>query len=227
MTKKKKNKKQKKKRRLKKRYIFILLVLCLVIAAMYILHRNIKNIYISGNKLVSDEEIIELSELDSYPPYINTYMINIKENVLKNEYIKDVTIRRNISGKIYLDIEEYKPLFIYKDKLVLSSKKMVDNTKNIDYAPYITNNIDEIYDKFIDKISRVDDSSLVKVSHIEYSPTELDKERFLFYMMDNNYVYINLSKMDKLNKYNSIVEQLDGKKGIIYLDSGDYVEIKG
>ena len=45
-------------------------------------------------------------------------------------------------------------------------------------------------------------------------------------MTDSNYVYITLSKINKLNKYNSIVSKLENQKGIIYLDSGDYVEIK-
>ena len=46
-------------------------------------------------------------------------------------------------------------------------------------------------------------------------------------MVDKNYVYITLDKIEKINKYNSIIQELEGKKGIIYLDSGDYVEIKG
>ena len=46
-------------------------------------------------------------------------------------------------------------------------------------------------------------------------------------MTDSNYVYITLSKIEKINKYNSIIQKLENKKGIIYLDSGDYVEIKG
>ena len=46
-------------------------------------------------------------------------------------------------------------------------------------------------------------------------------------MIDSNYAYITLSKADKINKYNSIIQKLENKKGIIYLDSGDYVEIKG
>lgn len=45
-------------------------------------------------------------------------------------------------------------------------------------------------------------------------------------MVDSNYVYITLSKIDKINKYNAIVQQMENKIGIIYLDSGDYVEIK-
>ena len=68
---------------------------------------------------------------------------------------------------------------------------------------------------------------MIKISHIEYVPNDVDKERFIFYMVDDNYVYITLSKIEKINKYNLIVKELEGKKGIIYLDSGDYVEIKG
>ena len=45
-------------------------------------------------------------------------------------------------------------------------------------------------------------------------------------MVDQNYVYITLPKITKINKYNSIIKELEDKKGIIYLDSGDYVEIK-
>ena len=45
-------------------------------------------------------------------------------------------------------------------------------------------------------------------------------------MIDENYVYVSLSKIEKINKYNSIVESMKEQKGSIYLDSGDYVEIK-
>ena len=73
---------------------------------------------------------------------------------------------------------------------------------------------------------KVDNEILLKISQIEYTPNELDKERFLLYMTDANYVYITLSKIEKINKYNSILQKLENKKGIIHLDSGDYIEIK-
>ena len=153
--------------------------------------------------------------------------MDIETNVKKNKYIKNIKISRKLFGKIYLQIEEYKPLCIYKDKLVLSSLDQVDNTYNIDYVPYIINDIDGIYSSFVKSFNEVNEDSLVKISHIEYVPNEVDKERFLLYMVDSNYVYITLSKIEKINKYNSIIKELDNKKGIIYLDSGDYVEIKG
>ena len=64
------------------------------------------------------------------------------------------------------------------------------------------------------------------ISEIEYSKTSYDKERFKLYMNDGNEVYITIDKIDKLNKYKSIVKKLDNKKGILYLDSGNYLEIK-
>ena len=45
-------------------------------------------------------------------------------------------------------------------------------------------------------------------------------------MDDGNNVYITLTKIEKINKYESIFANLNGVKGIIYLDSGDYVEVK-
>ena len=45
-------------------------------------------------------------------------------------------------------------------------------------------------------------------------------------MDDGNLVYITLTKIEKLNKYNDIKDKMDNKTGIIYLDSGNYIEIK-
>ena len=218
---------KKRKINLKKILLAIIIIIFITFFVSYYLHLPVKNIYITGNKILSDKEIISICELEDYPPYVNTYFSNIKEKLLKNEYIKKVDIKRKMLNKIYIEIEEYKPLAIYNDKLILSSKKKVNNIYNIDYVPYIVNNIDEIYDNSISYFSKINDEVLLKISHIEYVPNEVDSERFIFYMVDSNYVYITLTKIDKINKYNSIVSELDNKKGIIYLDSGDYVVIKG
>ena len=218
---------KKKKLKIKNLLITTIILILLLLTAIDITRLPVKNIYIEGNDILSDKEIIALADLTDYPPYINTYFSNIKHKLLKNDYIQNVKIKRTISRKIYIEIEEHKPIGIYKEKLILSSTKVVDNQYNIDYVPYIINDIDNIYDKFVTKFNKVDKDILLKISHIEYAPNEVDKERFILYMTDSNYVYITLSKLDKINKYNSIVQELGTKKGIIYLDSGDYVEIKG
>ena len=64
------------------------------------------------------------------------------------------------------------------------------------------------------------------ISEIEYSKNTYDDKRFLLYMNDGNEVYITISRVDLLNKYIDIVKKLNNKKGILYLDSGNYFEIK-
>ena len=216
----------KKKLKVKNIVITIIILFLVVSTIIDFINLPIKNIYITGNNILNDKTIIELADLTEYPPYLNTYFTNIEDKLLKNEYIKSVNLKRKSSRKIYIEIEENKPICIYKNELVLSSGSKVKNTYNIDYVPYIINDIDNVYDKFITKFNKVEKENLLKISHIEYKPNDVDKERFLLYMTDGNYVYITLSKIDKLNKYNSIVQKLENKKGIIYLDSGDYVEIK-
>ena len=217
-----------KKKKIKTKNILITLVILLlvVLTCIDIANMPVKNIYITGNNILNDKTIIDIADLTDYPPYLDTYFSNIKNKLLENEYIKNVSIKRTLSRKIYIEIEEYKPICIYKNKLILSSKKSVDNIYNINDAPYVINDIDKIYNEFITKFTKVDKDILLKISHIEYVPNKLDEERFLLYMTDAKYVYRTLSKIDKINKYNSIVQKLENKKGIIYLDSGDYLEIK-
>ena len=225
-TKKIKIKVTKKKINFKKILLSLLLILVIVFGVVSFIKMPLKNIYISGNEILTDYDILKESELADYPPYFNTYFIDIKKKLLANDYIEEVNIKRKLPSKIYIEIKEYKPLAIYKDKMILSSKKMVDKSPEINYLPYVVNDMNAVYDKFVNSFTKVDNDILLKISHIEYAPNEVDKERFILYMIDANYVHVTLSKIEKINKYNSIVSELDGKKGIIYLDSGDYLEIK-
>ena len=92
--------------------------------------------------------------------------------------------------------------------------------------PYYTTDNFKIQEKFISSFSKIEDAILLKISEIEYTPNDVDNERFTLKMNDGNLIYITLNKIEKINKYNSLYSTMDGKKGIIYLDSGDYIEVK-
>ena len=217
---------KKKKISYRKVVIALLAFLCLSLFAVYIVRMPVKNIYIIGNRILSDKKVISISGLGDYPTYLNTYFMDIKSKLLENDYVKTVKIKRKFPNTLYIELEEYKPIAIFEDKVILSSSKMVNNDLEIDYLPYLVNSVKEVYDDFVIGFSKIDDDVLLKISQIEYSPNDVDKKRFILYMVDSNYVYVTLTRIEKVNKYNSIISELDGKKGIIYLDSGDYVEIK-
>ena len=85
---------------------------------------------------------------------------------------------------------------------------------------------DDKYDTFISKMALIDKGILGKISDIEYTPNDYDKDRFLLYMDDGNMVYLTLTKFKQINYYNEVLEQLEGRKGILYLDSGNHFQIK-
>ncbi len=216
----------KKKLNLKRVIITIFLLIAIFFIIKFLINRPITNIYITGSNYISDKEIINLLELEENPSFIKSFFTDYNDLAVSNKYIDKITIKHKIWGRIYIKIKEKKPLFIYEDKVVLSDGEKTTNKYNITNLPYIKNNIDKIYDKLTNKYLLIEDEVSHKISEIEYVPNNIDKERFLLTMTDENYVYITLSKIEKINKYNTIVSELQNKKGIIYLDSGDYIEIR-
>ena len=69
---------------------------------------------------------------------------------------------------------------------------------------------------------KIDDNTLNIISEISYTPNDIDKERFLFSMNDGNYVYVTLTKLKNINEYKNIIDSVENKKGILYLDYGNY-----
>ena len=210
--------------------LIILLILASIIGLFYYsLNLPIKNIYVKGNSLVSDNEIIELSDLYNYPSFLLTKKKDIKNNILKNKYIKNVTIKKKFGNIVELIIKEYKPVAITKNnKVIKDNGELEDNTYNLSDLPNLINNIEDkkIHQNFTKSFSKINSNILRQISEIEYSPVSVDEERFLLYMNDRNLVYVTLTKIKKINNYNKITEKLNGKTGIIYLDTGNYIELK-
>ena len=185
---------------------------------------KIRNIIIYNNGLLTDQEIIELAGIENYPSFYKTLNKNIKSNIKKNPLVKRVKVKKKIFNVLELYIEEYKPLFIKDDKLVLENNAKIDL---IDYkAPILINMVEnEIYKDLIKEMLKINDSSRNNISQIIYSPSDYDNTRFLLYMDDGNHVYININKFSNINYYDEIYPTLNNKKGSLYLDSGNHFEI--
>ena len=104
-------------------------------------------------------------------------------------------------------------------------EKITDDNKVIGIPTLINDVPSDILNKFLEKLKKIDSSVLSKISEISYKPNEYDKDLFLFLMNDGNYVYITTTKLSNIDKYENVLIQLEGKKGIIYLDSGNHFEI--
>ena len=222
--------KGKKRRVFKVKNILLLLFLFLGIVGLvyYGVTMPVKNVYIKGNYILSDGEIMKISALDKYPSFLLTSSKSIRDKIIKNSYVKDAKISKKFGNVIEVNILEYSAVFSFEDKIILSNGEIIPNTYNLSDVPILLNMIDDssLLKRTAIKFGGVDANVLRQISEVEYQPVEVDGDRFLLYMNDGNLVYITLTKILKLNKYNQIRDKLDGHTGIIYLDSGDYVEIK-
>lgn len=208
--------------------IIIIFILTLLSGSVYLLSLiPIKNIYISGNNYLKDQEIIELAKIENYPSFLKTRTKDMKKNIKKSPYVKSVTIKKKILGIVEIQIEEYNILFRKEEnnKIVLEDKEeLIDNEKY--QVPILLNYIpDTKYDSFIKGMNQVTPSIKNQISEIRYYPNTQDENRFLLYMNDGNYVYLTLTKFKQINYYEDVLEKLDGKKGILYLDSGNHFKI--
>lgn len=211
-----------------KRIIIVLLVFSILGLLGYgytTLH--IKNIYVKGNNLLKEQDIIDDAELSNYPKIVDINKKNIENKLLQNELINKVNINISLFGKVVINIDENKILYKKDNNYMLSNGKIISLSDENTNVPILINEIDEdVLPKFIKNFELINEDIRGKISEILYDQTELDHERFLFYMNDGNAVYVTLSKIDVINNYNEIYPTLDGNIGILYLDSGNHFQIK-
>ena len=227
-------KKGKKKKPLFKKFIlFILLVLIIIfiifMLGMYVFETKIKTIVVHDNIVLSDNEIIEIANLENYPNFYKVSITNTEKRIKSNEYVKEVEIKKNLLFEIHIYVNEYKPLFIREDinKIVFDTGKEINNKNTHKFnIPSLVNYVpDTKYKTLIKKMNSIDYKIVSKISDIKYDPNKYDEDRFILYMNDSNRVYINLPKFKNLNKYDEMVTKFEGKTGTLYLDSGNYFEI--
>lgn len=225
--------KPKKVKRRRLRIGRVLLVFLVLFFLFYLLSRllsfPIRSIFISGNTLLSDQEIIELAHLENYPSYFSYTKGDIRRKLEKNTYIMKAKVTKKRWREIWIEIEENKPLFYDSsaEKTVLKDKTLVEDDAIV---PILLNYVpDTIYDLFVTNMAKIEEDVFYRISEIKYDPNDVDEGRFLFTMNDGNYVYVTVRHMDKINHYVDIMKEVLSKyndeKGILYLDEGEYFKV--
>ena len=223
------DKKLKKVRKIKIIPILItIFIIGLVAVIIYLLtFLKITNIYVKGTNYLSDQDILEQAKIDDYPSFIKTSAKALERRLKRNPYIKKVKVKKKAFRTIEITIEEEKILF-RKDEnklLVLENGKEVDDKLKYN-VPILLNYVpDTKYNTFLNKMTKINDSVKTEISEIRYDPNNQDDDRFLLSMNDGNLVYLTLTKFKQINYYEEVLDQLEGKKGILYLDSGNHFKI--
>ena len=208
--------------------LIALLILAIFVGIIYFISLlPIKNIYVKGNNYLTDQEIIEMAKIENYPSYITTFSSKIKRRINKSPYIKKVSVKKKLSRTVLITVEEKNILFRKEEnnKVVLEDGSEVEDNNKYN-VPILLNYVpDTKYDSFLKHMNKVNESIKSEISEIRYYPNEQDDDRFLLHMNDGNLVYLTLTKFSQINYYEEVLDQLEGKKGILYLDSGNHFKI--
>lgn len=219
-----KRKKRRKRLKIKSVLIFLLFILMIIGFFFALSLIKVRTYYVYDNNYLDDNEILNILKLNKETSFITINTPMEKSLAKKSKLIKDVKIKRTLDFEIKVYIKEYNIMFFdsTKKKTILENKEEVDYIDN--NAPVLINEISDkkIYNKLISKMNKINKNTLSMISEITYSPNGIDKERFLFSMNDGNYVYVTLTKLSKINDYKSIIDSVENKKGILYLDYGNY-----
>ena len=223
---KRKNVKIKKRKLNIKRTLFCLVFLFLFVQLIKsIINIPIKNIYVFNNQILTDQEIIEIAEIQNYPPTLKNLSFLIESRLNKNVYIKDAKVSKKHFTEVNIEVSENYPIFINRisNKTILLDGSAVDKIFPI---PTLINIVpDTKYHLFVEKMGLLDREIISRISEIEYDPNDVESNRFLFYMNDGNYVYLTLDKFPSINSYVDIIKNFENKKGILYLDYGNHFTI--
>lgn len=217
-------KKKRKKLKIKSVFIFLLFLAVLFFGFYSLSFIKPRTYIIKNNKYLTDSEVLKELKLDKNSSFLTTCNIFKRDEVKKSKLIKSVDIKRNLNFEVVIDVNEYK--MIYYDGP--NKKVILENSNSINYnndnLPVLINKIDDkdILKSFNKKMSKINEETLNTISEISYSPNGIDKERFLFSMNDGNYVYLTITKLTKINNYKKIVDSVENKNGILYLDYGNY-----
>ena len=100
----------KRKKRRKKNYLLRLLVFILICVGLYFVthieYFTVDGIAVVGNEEISDEEILELSELKTGENIFDVYPWFVERRIKKNLYVKDVDVDRKLPNEVIIRVTE-------------------------------------------------------------------------------------------------------------------------
>jgi len=221
-------KKSTKKRKIKGKSVLVAFIIVILLALFltYIYSLKISSLTVKGNTLYSEWEIIKLAGLDNYPSSMKTISGLVENKLEKDPYIKKAKVKKHFITEVNIEVEENLPLFYYvpNKKTVLADGNETDSNFPV---PTLVNYVpNKIYDNFLEEMVNIDYKIIKRMSEIKYDPNDVDDERFLITMNDGNYVYLTLNRFNKINHYIEIIKEFNNKKGILYLDSGEYFKVR-
>jgi len=227
--------KQKRKKKANRRLIFYLSIFFLLICIIVYLQSplsNIKIIKVTGNIYLSDDEVIQESNLSKDTNIWTIKEKKIEQKLSEHILIKNVKVNKKLPRSIEIIITEHKRVAYLKEENkfypVLGNGTILPAVKqSVGDAPMLIGfHEDEYLMNMTNELNNLSESILNLISEVHWKPIEEDQNRIYLYMNDGYIVDGTIKNFsEKMTIYPSIVSQLDPEsEGIIHIGVGAYFE---
>jgi cell division protein FtsQ len=236
----KKQKEQKTKNKNKIKTIFFLVLVIFIAICIYLLTSatyNIKSIEIEGNKVLTDEEVINLSNIKTGQNIFTTLEVVTKVKMKENGYIEDVKIKKKYPDKIKIQVKErqkaYQVLtetgcYIYIDEQGYILDYSLDK---LDLKVITGMSISESQVKEIKRLEKKDLDKMERILHIreqaqkigiEQDVEQIDvNDEYIIHLKDDK-IIINIGDATDLSErmffVKAILKEENNNSGTIYVN---------
>lgn len=224
------------KKRSNRRLIFFLsffFFLILIVIYFQSPLSHVQQIIVTGNVYVSDEEIIEASEIKHGT---SIWEVNQKK-LLEVEELREVkaaSLKRIFPNKVEIQVEEYKRVAYLNDDgkyfpIIESGRflEALEKEKLPTDAPILKKwqQGDEL-EEFMAELTKLPESISRFISEVHYAPTPNDALRIKLYMNDGHEVHTTIQQFsERMLDYPAIASTIDSEeKGIIHMRLTPYFE---
>lgn len=226
--------KQMRKKKANRRLIFYLSVFFVLISIVIYLQSplsNIHHIHVTGNKRVSEADVISQSTLSTETNIWTFKGQDIEERLNALPLIDSVNVHKKLPRTVNINITEHKVIgYLEKENKfqpVIGNGTVLSTQKNNGDAPIMINFSDEKQlINMTNELEQLPDSILNLISEIHWQPTKKNNNKIVLYMKDGYIVDGTIRNFgEKIQVYPSIVSQLDSEEqGIIHIGVGAYFE---
>ena len=189
-------------------------------------HSKVQAIIVSGNNILTQEDLIKLSDLSYREIYLMQFAAIIEKRLLNETLISDAKVEMLRNNTIAIKITEKKVLALHistANTLVLADGSQVPMKTQFNNAITQKPTLfgfedDESLKLFADAFKGISESAMMNVSEIHQESTSYDKMHIKIVMQDGNKIYSSLKTVSLLEDYPKILNQLKVTNSCITFD---------
>ncbi|KQL58157.1 hypothetical protein AN965_05125 [Alkalicoccobacillus plakortidis] len=227
---------QEKRRRKANKRLLSIVVLFFVLMMVLVYFQSplseVKSIQVSGNQLLTDEEVLEASGLSEGMNIWNIDRNTRIEQTTQLKEVESIEISRRLPSSLFIQVKEYpRVAYVYSEEGYLPLLKngqildTVHDSQLVGDAPILVDFTEESLRETIgEQLMQTAPEIVSRISEIMYTPTEDAPEELTLYMTDGMEVRTDLSSFaEYMQPYPQVHTQIDGAQdGVLYMKMSPY-----